>query len=103
MGFIVPGKTTCSLCGDVICADDESVSFPHFLGVKHPLSFLSEGSCHKLCFEEFDSRNDFLKLLELYYYACGEEDKINANDEMGWIKKNLPHISTQLCWNDDWF
>jgi hypothetical protein len=52
MALIIRGKTTCPLCGQIIHADDEIVSFPPFVGEPgDPLHLFSDAGFHKYCFE----------------------------------------------------
>lgn len=52
MALLLPGKTVCSLCGEVIVARDDVVATPPFLESTHRLARFSDAAFHRRCFEE---------------------------------------------------
>ncbi|MCZ2341260.1 MAG: hypothetical protein LC104_05615 [Bacteroidales bacterium] len=51
MALIIPGKTTCVVCGRVIVASGDAVSFPAFLKPGHRLSRFSDAVGHIGCIQ----------------------------------------------------
>ncbi|MGH7201425.1 MAG: hypothetical protein ACREJB_12520, partial [Planctomycetaceae bacterium] len=52
MAIVIPGKTTCPICGCVIGEGDEMVAFaPFVLNEADPLILFSDAACHRRCFE----------------------------------------------------
>jgi len=63
VALIFTGHTTCPLCGKVLLASQEIVSFPAFLKKTHPLFSYSDAAFHKEC---FDNSVDHVAVTKLY-------------------------------------
>ena len=61
VALIFPGKTECSLCGNVIMASDEIVATSHFIAdTNDPLWRFSDSAMHHSCFLTWDQRETFV-------------------------------------------
>ena len=61
VALIFPGKTECSLCGNVIMAGDEIVATSHFIADRNdPLWRFSDSAMHRSCFLTWDQREAFV-------------------------------------------
>jgi hypothetical protein len=70
MALLLPGKTTCPLCGEVIGPDDSVVGTTHFIADESdPLWRYSDAAFHRNCFERWEHRAEF----ETRYEAWRQE------------------------------
>ena len=61
MALIFPGKTQCSICGDVIMSEDEIVATSHFIADQNdPLWRFSDSAMHRACFADWNFRTAFV-------------------------------------------
>lgn len=61
MALIFPGKTKCSICGNVIMEDDDIVATTHFIGDENdPLWQYSDSAMHRSCFFTWNQRDAFV-------------------------------------------
>jgi hypothetical protein len=90
MAILLRGTTTCPICGRVIEAEDDAVTFPHFiLNEKDPLFALSDAACHAACLKANPLGVAMLAAADGYYkntgpgkrvcVVCGEQ-VLNPND-----------------------
>lgn len=64
MAIIIPGKTLCPLCDDVITESDEIVGVPHFIADKNdPLWRYSDAAFHRACFLTWAQHDTFIEHL----------------------------------------
>lgn len=62
MAQLIPGKSVCTFCGNVILATDSFIGFPAFLQEYHPLWAFSDGVFHEQCFLAWPNHEKFLYL-----------------------------------------
>lgn len=62
MALFLPGNSECTICGEIISAEDEMVGFPHFIPEGHRLWMHSDSCMHKKCWETWESRPEFVSL-----------------------------------------
>lgn len=61
MAILILGKTTCSLCGEVILAEHALVASTHFISdSSHPLWCYSDAAMHYDCFQRWPQREQFV-------------------------------------------
>lgn len=61
MALIFPGKTKCSVCGNVIMDGDDIVATSHFIGdTNDSLWRFSDSAMHRSCFLTWDQREAFV-------------------------------------------
>jgi hypothetical protein len=72
MAILLVGKTTCSICGNVIIAGEPTVGFPHFiLNERDPLFALSDSSCHSACVNASPLGSAMLAATDELYKSTG--------------------------------
>jgi len=69
MALIFRGKSTCSICGDVLADGQPIVAWPHFLPQGDALWRFSDSGMHERCFEMWEHRN---AMIHKYRIATGE-------------------------------
>jgi hypothetical protein len=63
MALLICGKSKCSLCGEVIAPDQETVSTTHFIESKsNRLWRYSDSTMHYRCFQNWEKREEFVSL-----------------------------------------
>jgi hypothetical protein len=63
MAIILLGKTTCSLCNQLLRGDEDILGFPHFIhDPLHPLWRFSDSGMHKECFLSWENAEAFRNL-----------------------------------------
>ena len=61
VALILPGKTECSLCDNVIMDGDDIVATSHFIADRNdPLWRFSDSAMHRSCFLIWDQRGAFV-------------------------------------------
>lgn len=63
MAIIITGKTTCSICDEVLEEGQEVYATSAFLRREHPLWRFSDSGMHWDCFENWEHRADFVRAL----------------------------------------
>ena len=66
MALLIPGKTSCLLCGKLIESHQTTEGFPPFLGASHPLSQYSDAVFHSECFAICPDRDSVRNLFRRY-------------------------------------
>jgi len=66
MAVIVPNKTKCVICGDVIISAKDAVAFPAFIPCGHKFSQFSDSVFHADCFSSWSERETFQSLYDTY-------------------------------------
>lgn len=63
MAVFILGKSKCSLCGEVLAAEQRRVATTHFIeSPSHPLWRYSDSSMHFDCFQRWADREEFVAL-----------------------------------------
>ncbi len=83
MAILIPHKTTCVLCHDVIDSPDDVVAFPAFIPPGHKMSKYSDSIFHGQCFRNWDGGET---LQHLYASYCeiwdGRPGNLQSVDEI---------------------
>ena len=95
MAIVIPGKTRCAICNQIIEADDEIVAFSPFIPNKlDPLWIFNDAAAHAQCFwqhplaAEADRRwNELQSSYQRMCCVCCE--KIDAPDDY----YQIPHLT----------
>jgi hypothetical protein len=67
MAIVMPGRSTCPLCGRVLAKDDEIVGTTHFIADKDdPLWPFSDAAFHRACFDGWEHRAEFEAKYQLF-------------------------------------
>jgi hypothetical protein len=70
MALIIGGKSTCSICDDLLGDGDDLVATTHFIADKtDPLWRYSDSAMHRICFLSWEHR---LKFIEKYNETIGQ-------------------------------
>jgi len=64
MALIFLGTTECALCGKVLQEGDEITSLPPIGDKQHPLYKYFDAGLHTKCFENWDKKEEVLKVIK---------------------------------------
>lgn len=94
MALIFPGKTTCSLCGEIVRNEDDVIGFPAFIPKTHRLHQFSEGVFHKTCFQSWEDKEEFESLYNRHQAIWESRPKnLKTLEEIdAWGKKAFEEI-----------
>jgi hypothetical protein len=84
MAILILGKSRCALCNQVLASAEGTVTTSPFIADRaHPLFRYSDAAMHKLCFLEWPSRHDFVRLFnEAHQTRTGERRYMNGAGEI---------------------
>lgn len=64
MALIILGSTECALCGKVLQEGDEVTSLSPIADKQHPLYQYFDAGLHKQCFENWDKKEEVLRIIK---------------------------------------
>lgn len=62
MALLIPGRSKCRICREVIAVGESVVGFPHFIPAEHRLARFSDASVHKCCQDESPDGAELLEM-----------------------------------------
>lgn len=66
MPMFFPGKSRCPLCKQPMTSGQHTRGFPPFLRPEHSLSVLSDAVVHQDCFDTWEHKEVFARLLDMW-------------------------------------
>lgn len=73
MALIFWGSTCCSICGEILKQEEETIAWSAFLPREHKFWKYSDSGMHKKCFDQWEFSTEFAQL----YYKKNEEVDFN--------------------------
>jgi hypothetical protein len=72
MALIIPGKTYCAICNELIEENDDLIGLPSFCGNRADrLYMFNDAAMHKRCFEQHPDSSDVTRRVEEQYRRAG--------------------------------
>ena len=75
MALMMPGRTTCLICENVIERSEDAVMFPAFLKAGHRLHSYSDGVFHRWCFAASLDKEEVERLFSRFRQIWDERPK----------------------------
>jgi hypothetical protein len=66
MAIVIPGKSCCVLCGELIATPEIAIAFPAFIPPRHELARFSDQVFHRECYVRWHEHNRFQALYDAY-------------------------------------
>jgi len=90
MAQFISGKTSCTMCGQVIEDSADLIGFPAFLPERHIRWRFSDAAFHAQCFSEWKYSQIFLGLYEQFRQIWASAPQGGSDDErMQWLTTEL--------------
>jgi hypothetical protein len=96
MAQLIPGKTTCPLCGQGITSLADAVGFPAFIPRGHEFERFSDCAFHRRCFSTWPERDRFQNLYDDYERVWRSRPQGLSLEEIEeWGKKAFEQVFAQ--------
>ena len=94
MALLIPGKTKCPLCGEIIQNDQETVAYPAFIPREHRLGKYSDEVFHRSCFEACADRDAVEQLYQQFraIWARRPVELTSIDDIEAWGREAFKHL-----------
>ena len=93
MAVIIPGKTKCRRCGEILNSMSDSVGFPAFIPAGHLFAPYSDSAFHRSCFMAWDEHDEFQRLYDEYLRVWDSRpQELSYKDAENWGKSAFARV-----------